>query len=130
MRALLPRLTTALMLVASSAAGDERPFVVNAACGAEPSAGRQVCRVEIVPPNSERLTWGDLIVRRAPPEIEPLRSRVVFAVEPDKRRARAVLGLVTSSGATGEVVAEVRAVLCRGESCRPVTREVTLLVRP
>ena len=111
----------------SSAAAEGERLELNASCRAEPGSGRQVCRVKIAAPSGERLGWADVLVRNAPPEVRPLRSRVTAAVSADGSRAEAVFGLVASSGAaSGAVLVQGRAVLCRGERCRPSSNELEI----
>jgi hypothetical protein len=102
----------------------EEGLVLAATCRAEPGSGRQVCRVKIAAPEGERLGWADVLVRSAPEDVRPLRSRVTAAVSSDGSRAEAVFGLVAKEAASGSVVVQGRAVACRGERCRPLSSEL------
>ena len=111
---------------ASSAAAEGERLALSASCRAEPGSGRQVCRVKIAAPSGERLDWADVLVRNTPPDVRPLRSRVTAPVSADGSRAEAVFGLVASSAASGAVLVQGRAVVCRGERCRPSSNELEI----
>jgi hypothetical protein len=122
--------TLALAFTARGAVAEE-PFALSASCRAEPGSGRQVCRVTITAPRDERLGWADVLVRAAPPEVRPLRSRVAATLSSDGDRAEAVFGLVASGTASGKILVLGRAVLCRGERCRPASSELEIpIARP
>jgi hypothetical protein len=119
-------LAVSLALGAASATAGEEQLAVSASCRAEPGSGRQVCRVKIAPPQGERLGWADVLVRSTPPEVRPLRSRVTAAVNADGSLAEAVFGLVANGAASGAVLVQGRAVVCRGERCRPLSSELEI----
>ncbi len=129
MRAARALVALGLALAAADAGADEG-LALGAVCRAEPGSGRQVCRVKLTAPSGERLGWADVLVRSAPEDMRPLRSRVTAAVSSDGSRAEAVFGLVAREGAAGSVVIQGRAVACRGERCRPVSSELEIAVAP
>jgi hypothetical protein len=106
----------------------EQGLALGATCRVEPGSGRQVCRVRFTAPEGERLGWADVLVRSAPQEVKPLRSRVTAAVSSDGSRAEAVFGLVAKEAASGSVVVQGRAVACRGERCRPLSSELEIAI--
>lgn len=102
--------------------------VATASCEKAVGPGRVRCTAEVRPSRGDTLRWADMQIVETPAFVSALKGRVgpADAVrEPDKWRFS--FGLVARTRGAANVSLRVRAVVCRGESCRP---EIALLAAP
>ncbi len=111
--------------------GAEPSIEVVLRCPATAAPGRIRCDPEALAPQGARLSWADAVLREASPSLTPLRARLAPA---DAEGARAdrygwAFAVVAKERATVELAVQVRAVLCRGESCVPVRADAKAQIR-
>jgi hypothetical protein len=91
-------------------------------CEHVPIPGRVRCEVEARVPPGYSISWGDVVLRRVPAFVAPLRGRVgphdASVREPGLWRWP--FALVAHGKGAGEVEGQVRVVLCRERSCAAV----------
>ncbi len=92
--------------------------------------GRVRCEVEARVAPGSTIAWGDVVLLKTPEFVGALRGRIGprEAVVHDPEAWRWALALVAKQKGTGDVLARVRLVLCRGgtsEHCSPGEAEVT-----
>jgi len=103
------------------------PLDAELTCAKIAAPGRIVCELRASSATG-KLVWADALVVSSPAFARPLRSRVVMQLSPDASAA-AKLALVGSGKGTGELVVNVRGVVCQpspnGEICTPELRRVS-----
>lgn len=92
----------------------------SATCDKVMGPGRVRCAAELRPGAGETVRWADLQIVETPAFVSALKGRVGPADatrEPAKWRFS--FGLVARARGSADVTLRVRAVVCRGEVCRP-----------
>jgi hypothetical protein len=99
-------------------------------CDRADAPGRVRCEVEARVGPEETISWGDVVLVGTPPFVAALRGRI----GPDDATAREgqywrwALALALKQRGSGNVDAQVRLVVCRGERCAPRVLPVRGLV--
>jgi hypothetical protein len=121
-----------LTVTATSFEASADPVPLDAAMICTPAAGpgRVRCDAEVRAPADARLTWADVVILEAPPSVTPLKGRLAPSDATESRDAswRWAFAVVAKAHGKGELKARVRAVICRGDACASVTRDVSTIV--
>ena len=121
----------ALCVLWAAPVGAEPSIEVVLRCPATASPGRIRCDLEAVAPPGARLSWADAVLREASPSLTPLRARLAPADAEGARPERYVwaFAVVARERVPVELSVQVRAVLCKGESCVPVRADARAAIR-
>ncbi len=115
------------------ASSPSRDLTVSVTCDEPASIGRVRCEAHAVA-EGVRITWGDVIVVRAPPFVRVLRGRIGPSDATEKTAAswRWAFGLVAADHGAGPLEVRVRVVACDAAgacSAREATTRAELVVR-
>jgi hypothetical protein len=115
---------TAAAVARADDAGPRPAPAASMVCDRAPSPGRVRCEVEARVGAGESIAWGDVVILRTPAFVGALRGRIGphDAITREAGVWRWALGLVARGTGTGDILGQVRLVVCKGESCLP--REV------
>lgn len=121
----------ALGLLWTAPLGAEPSIQIALRCPATAAPGRVRCDLEALAPPGARISWADAVLREASPSLTPLRARLAPADAEGARPDRYgwAFAVVARERTTVELVVQVRAVLCTGESCVPVRADAKASMR-
>lgn len=121
----------ALCVLWAAPLGAEPGIAVALRCPAAAAPGRIRCDLEATAPVGARISWADAVLREASPSLTPLRARLAAADAGEARPERYAwaFAVVAKERTTVDLTVQVRAVLCRGESCVPVRADAKATMR-
>jgi hypothetical protein len=117
-----------------AAAADPAPVPsaldVKLQCPPVEAPGRVRCTAELVASPGARIAWADLVLLPTPEALAPLRARFGPKAAAEAREAawRFELAVVARRRGDARLSARVRAVVCTGDACAPVVRDVATTV--
>lgn len=119
----------ALAAVGGKASADP-PLDASMTCASAPGPGRVRCDAEVRAPPGSRIAWADVVIVEAPAHVAPLKARIPPSDATESRDAswRWGLAVVAKERGKGELKARVRAVVCTGDACAPMTRDLAVVV--
>ena len=120
----------AVIAVSLEASADPVPLEASMACAPAAGPGRVRCDAEVRAPEGSRVSWADVVILESPPNVAPLKARLAPSDTTESRDAswRWAFAVVAKSHGKGELKARARAVICRGDACTTVTRDLSAIV--
>ncbi len=116
--------------VSFQASADPVPLDAAMTCTPAAGPGRVRCDAEVRAPADSRVIWADVVVIESPPNVTPLKARLAPSDATESRDAawRWAFAVVAKTHGKGELKARVRAVICRGDACVSLMRDVSTVV--
>jgi hypothetical protein len=112
-------------------AEDAAPLTASLQCDRAPEPGRVRCTVEARAASGRTLQWADVVLVELPEFTQALKGRLApsDSIARDATSERWAFGLVAKKPGEGNATIRVRAVVCEGERCVPVTIDAKGVVR-
>jgi hypothetical protein len=118
-----------VVAVDASARAEDVPLTATVQCDRASEPGRVRCTVEAR--TSKSLQWADVVLMEVPELAQALKGRLgpADSVSRDNTTERWAFGLVAKKTGEGEAKVRVRAIVCEGTRCTPVTALASTIVR-